>query len=71
MAHTAKVDRCLCIGSGDCTRIASKTFQLDAENKSVVIAQGADSDELLMEAAKTCPVSAIILTDSSGAQAFP
>ena len=71
MAYTAKVDRSLCIGSGDCTRIAAKTFQLDSENKSTVIVQGADSAETLMEAAQTCPVSAIILTDSSGAQVYP
>ena len=71
MALIAKVDRGLCIGSGDCTRIASKTFQLDGENKSVVIAQGADSDDVLLEAAKTCPVSAIILTDPSGNQVYP
>ena len=71
MAYTAKVDRDLCIGSGDCVRIAPKTFQLDSENKSVVIAQGADSDETLMEAAQTCPVAAIILTDPTGKQVYP
>ena len=71
MAYTAKVDRSLCIGSANCVRIAPKTFQLDSENKSVVIAQGVDSDETLMEAAKTCPVSAILLTDPSGNQAYP
>ena len=71
MAYTAKVDRSLCIGSGVCTRIAPKTFQLDSENKSTVIAQGVDSDELLLEAAQTCPVSAIILTDPTENQVFP
>lgn len=71
MAYTAKVDRDLCIGSGDCVRIAPKTFQLDAESKSVVIAQGVDSDDALKEAAQTCPVAAIILTDPTGKQVYP
>ncbi len=71
MAYTVTVDRNLCIGTGDCTRLAPKTFQLDNENKSIVIAQGADSDESLMEAAQTCPVAAIVLTDPSGKQVYP
>lgn len=71
MAYITKVDRGLCIGSGDCVRLAPKTFQLDSESKSTVIAQGADSDETLMEAAKTCPVAAIILTDPTGKQIYP
>lgn len=71
MSYTAKVDRDLCIGTGDCVRLASKTFQLDSENKSTVIAQGADSDATLLEAAKTCPVAAIILTDPAGNQVYP
>lgn len=71
MPFTARVDRSLCIGTGDCTRIAPNTFQLDSENKSVVKAQGADTDETLMSAAQTCPVAAIILTDPTGKQVFP
>lgn len=71
MSYQAKVDRNLCIGSGDCVSIAANTFELDNENKSVVKAQGADSDETLLQAAKTCPVSAIILSDETGKQIFP
>lgn len=71
MALTVKVDRNLCIGTGDCVEIAANTFALDEESKSTVKAQGADSDEVLMNAAKTCPVSAIILTRDSGQQVFP
>jgi len=71
MAYTVKIDRDLCIGSGDCVRIAAKTFKLDSENKSTVIAQNADSDEVLMQAAQTCPVAAVILADETGKQVFP
>ena len=71
MAFRASVDRNLCIGSADCVNAAPNTFQLDAENKSTVKAQGVDTDETLMQAAKNCPVSAIILTDQTGKQIFP
>ena len=71
MALTVKVDRNLCIGTGDCVVIAVNTFVLDEESKSTVKTQGADSDEALMKAAKTCPVSAIIVTNESGQQVFP
>lgn len=71
MPFKAKIDRNLCIGSADCVSIAPNTFELDSENKSVVKAQGVDNDDILMQAAKTCPVSAIILTNDSGDQIFP
>ncbi len=71
MAYKVGVDRNLCIGSGDCVRIAPNTFQFDAETKSVVKAQGADPDERLLEAARTCPVAAIVVQDETGKQAFP
>lgn len=71
MPLIAKVDRDLCIGSGDCVRLAPKTFQLDSESKSIIIAQGVDSDDALKEAAQTCPVAAIILTDQAGQQVYP
>ena len=63
MAYKVKVDRTLCIGTADCSRIAPNTFALDTESKAVVKAQNADPDEKLMEAAKTCPVAAIIVED--------
>lgn len=51
--------------------IAPGTFKLDAESKSTVLGVGLDSDETLMQAAKTCPVAAISLTDPTGKQVFP
>ena len=71
MAYQVQVERNLCIGSGDCVNIAPNTFALDAENKSTVKNQGVDSDEILLQAAKTCPVSAILVTDANGRQIFP
>jgi ferredoxin len=71
MALKAKVDRLLCIGTADCVAIAPNTFELDSEAKATVKKQNGDSDEKILEAAKTCPVLAIILEDEDGNQIFP
>ena len=60
------VDRALCIGSGDCVDAAPDVFQLDSEDKAVVVdPDGAPVDEIL-EAAGNCPVSAIFVIDEGG-----
>jgi len=63
MALKVKVDRMLCIGTADCVKIAPNTFELDDEAKSVV--------KKIIEAAKVCPVLAIIVEDEEGNQIYP
>ena len=66
-----EVDRALCIGSGDCVDTAPDVFQLDDEEKAVVVdPDGAPADDIL-EAAQNCPVDAIIVTDEDGEQLYP
>lgn len=69
---TIEVDRELCFGFGDCVDSAPGVFELDAENKSVVVDPDAvDRDDLVI-AAQDCPVDAIILTDpETGEQVYP
>lgn len=71
MAYKARVDRTLCIGTADCTRIAPNTFELDDEAKATVKKQNGDTDEKVLEAAKVCPVLAIIVEDKDGKQVYP
>ncbi|MCH7541379.1 ferredoxin [Patescibacteria group bacterium] len=71
MALKVKVDRMLCIGTSDCVAIAPNTFVLDDEAKAVVKKQNGDSDEKILEAAKVCPVLAIIVEDEDGNQVYP
>ena len=71
MGYKVKVDRMLCIGTADCTKLAPNTFELDDEAKAVVKKQNGDSDEKLLEAAKVCPVLAIIVEDEDGKQIYP
>jgi ferredoxin len=60
------VDRSLCIGSGDCVDTAPNVFQLDDEDKAVVVdPDGASVDEVIT-AAGNCPVSAIFVVGEEG-----
>jgi ferredoxin len=60
------VDRSLCIGSGDCVDTAPDVFQLDDEDKAVVVdPDGAPLDDILT-AAGGCPVSAIFVIGEEG-----
>jgi ferredoxin len=63
---TVEVDRALCIGSGDCVDTAPDVFQLDDEDKAVVVdPDGAPVDDVIA-AAGNCPVSAIFVADEDG-----
>ncbi len=65
------VDRELCIGAASCLALAAKTFELDAENKAVVMNPSGDSDEDIRAAAASCPTNAIFLYDEEGNQVYP
>ncbi len=63
---TVRVDRGLCIGSGDCVDTAPDVFQLDSEDKAVVLdPDGAALDEVI-DAARNCPVSAVFVAGEEG-----
>jgi ferredoxin len=67
-----EIDRELCYGFGDCVSAAPDVFQLDDEDKSIVVdPNGAPRDDLV-EAASDCPVNAITIRDTStGKILFP
>lgn len=59
---SVRVDRDLCIGAATCNSVAHKAFGLDDESKSVILATAEeDSEETILEAARACPVAAIIV----------
>ncbi|MEA2481354.1 MAG: ferredoxin [Thermoleophilaceae bacterium] len=67
-----EVDRELCYGFGDCVSSAPDVFELDAEEKAIVIDPNGGSRDDLVEAASNCPVNAITITDAaSGETVFP
>lgn len=83
---TIKVDPDLCIGAASCVTIAPETFQLNDENKAVVLDHGTEpggrtyertmevteaEQETIMLGAQSCPTLAIFIYDESGKQLFP
>lgn len=61
MALKIIVDREKCQGIGACVGAAPDVFEVDAENKAIVIdAEGADKDTIIL-AAEACPLEAIVL----------
>ena len=66
------VDRDLCIGAATCVAIAPKTFVLDSEAKAIILTTlDQDQDNVIIDAAKGCPVAAIIIEDDKGQKVFP
>lgn len=69
---TMRIDRNLCIGAATCVAIAPKAWELDNEAKAIILdTSDQETDETLLEAAKGCPVMAIIITDETGKQLYP
>jgi ferredoxin len=67
-----EIDRELCYGFGDCVSTAPDVFELDDDEKAVVVNPNGASREDLAEAASNCPVMAITIRDvASGEQVFP
>lgn len=76
MPYKVKVDRELCIGAASCTAVSPNAFDLDGEGKAVTKKKDgtATSDwvnesdinaphEEILNAAKSCPVDAIIIVE--------
>lgn len=71
MPYRADVDRNLCVSTASCIAVATSTFELDAEGVSTVKKQNGDTDGLILEAAKSCPVNAISVYDDQGKKIWP
>jgi len=65
------VDRELCIGVSNCVAIAPTVFELDDENKAVVLDPTSVNEQVILEAAESCPQDAIIVEDDEGNQLYP
>ena len=62
------VDHGLCVGNGNCTTTATHTFAHNADRQSEVVNPDGDPADLIMEAAESCPVSAIRVEDAETGQ---
>ncbi len=68
MAYRVKIDESSCVAQGDCMELAPAVFEV--HDCAHVIGTG--PDELLLQAAGSCPTEAIVLVDAeSGEQVYP
>ena len=65
------IARDLCIGAASCIAVTGETFELDNENKVLVIDPNAADDETLLMAAESCPTKAILLFGKDGKKIYP
>jgi ferredoxin len=71
MPYQITIDRHLCSGYGECIGIAPEVFRLGDDNISVVVDPEGDDEEIILDAARACPVDAITLTDEFDEQVWP
>ncbi len=69
---TVEVDASACIGAGVCSAMAPQAFVLNEENKAVILRTvDQETAENLLNAARSCPVSAIRIKNDKGETVFP
>jgi ferredoxin len=69
--YKVKVIRNLCIGAASCIAVSPSIFELDGENKAVIL-NGQDTPENILMAAQSCPTKAIIVIDTeTNTQVWP
>lgn len=69
---TVEVDHNVCIGAAPCTAMAPRSFALDDSGKASILGSAdEDTKETILNAARSCPVAAIIIKDETGKVIFP
>lgn len=69
---TVRIDRELCIGSGNCIKAEPDVFEFDDARISAFKAGVPDiGRERIIEACRVCPVAALIVIDAGGQQLVP
>lgn len=70
--RTVRIDRTLCIGSGNCVNIAPEIYVIREDNIVDFREDPPDIEQgRLEEAAALCPVDALIVEDEDGEQIVP
>jgi ferredoxin len=69
---TVRIERDLCIGSGNCVKIAPELFELDSDGLVAFRDGSAEEDrERTVDACQVCPVEALLVRDAKGDQIVP
>ena len=68
MSYVPTIDQSSCIAEGECAELLPDVFELG--DRATVVGTG--PEDLILAAAKNCPVEAISVVDSeTGAQVYP
>lgn len=62
MSLEVRVDRDLCMGSGNCAYRAPDTFDIDDQNLAIVIGDPAADEDRVRHAVDECPTKALSIT---------
>ena len=65
------IDPLLCVGFGDCAKIAPEAFRVNDDGMVEFVEPDRVDRERLIEACRSCPVDALLVWDSNGAQLVP
>ena len=68
---TLTVDQDLCIGAATCVAVAPSVFQLNNDGKAYILDPDSVDEATMLQAAKSCPVNAIIIKDKDGNVIWP
>ncbi len=66
-----RIDRDLCVGFGDCIKVAGEAFSLDGEDVATFAQPERVERERLVAACDACPVDALTVWDETGSQIVP
>ena len=67
-----RVDHNKCVGNAMCVSFAPQVFVLNKDLQSEAVDPAGDTEEKILEAAESCPVSAITVEDAdTGERLFP
>ena len=68
MSYIPTIDESSCIAQGDCVELVPEVFEVDDRARVI----GVGPDELILAAARECPVAAITVVDSeTGERIYP
>jgi ferredoxin len=59
------VDREICIGSGNCVFYAGETFDLDEDDRAIIVDPAGDDPDKHRMAVQSCPSGALSLVDEN------
>jgi ferredoxin len=68
MIYKVEIDTSKCLGCGSCSILAPEIFGIDKEKNVSIVKEGSDLSDLdvILKCARSCPMSAITVKDSSG-----